>query len=38
MRDLPAFVAAGYEVKSIEAVDMFPRTPHLEAIAWLEAT
>ncbi|MCL1845471.1 MAG: methyltransferase [Defluviitaleaceae bacterium] len=35
VRDLPAFIAAGYEVQAIEAVDMFPRTPHVEAVALL---
>jgi len=34
-RDLDLLVAAGYEVVIIEGMDMFPRTPHVEAIALL---
>lgn len=29
------FLAAGYTLDRIEAVDMFPRTPHVEAVALL---
>ena len=35
MRDLPVLVAAGYKPTRLEAVDLFPRTPHVEAIALL---
>jgi 23S rRNA (uracil-5-)-methyltransferase RumA len=31
-RDLPFFVAAGYEVKKVKCVDMFPHTGHVETI------
>jgi len=34
-RDLGLLVAAGYTVEKIEGMDMFPRTPHVEAIALL---
>ena len=34
-RDLPTLLAAGYTLQKIEAVDMFPRTPHVEAVALL---
>jgi len=34
-RDLPTFIDAGYALEKIEAVDMFPRTPHLECVALL---
>ena len=32
-RDMIEFTAAGYEVKKIQGVDMFPRTPHVECVA-----
>ncbi|MCL2224211.1 MAG: 23S rRNA (uracil(1939)-C(5))-methyltransferase RlmD [Defluviitaleaceae bacterium] len=35
VRDLPALIGAGYKLAKIEAVDMFPRTPHMEAVALL---
>ncbi len=35
VRDLPAFVSLGYEPRSLSALDMFPRTSHLEALAVL---
>ena len=31
-RDLEAFLAAGYEVKKIRCVDMFPNTVHVETV------
>jgi len=34
-RDLPVLIAAGYTVVAITGVDMFPRTPHVEAVALL---
>jgi tRNA/tmRNA/rRNA uracil-C5-methylase (TrmA/RlmC/RlmD family) len=36
VRDLPALLDAGYALQSIEAVDMFPRTPHVEVVALLQ--
>ncbi len=32
-RDLAILKEKGYEVKKVSAVDMFPRTPHVEAVA-----
>jgi 23S rRNA (uracil1939-C5)-methyltransferase len=32
-RDLEILKAKGYETKKVTAVDMFPRTPHVEAVA-----
>jgi len=37
-RDLPVFIEAGYALEKIEAVDMFPRTPHVECCALLHYT
>jgi len=34
-RDLDLLIAAGYTVEKIEGMDMFPRTPHVEAVALL---
>ena len=34
-RDLNLLTAVGYAVEKIEGMDMFPRTPHVEAIALL---
>ena len=31
-RDLPFFVAAGYEVEKVKCVDMFPHTGHVETV------
>lgn len=35
-RDLPAFVAAGYRVETVQCVDMFPQTVHVECIALIQ--
>jgi tRNA/tmRNA/rRNA uracil-C5-methylase (TrmA/RlmC/RlmD family) len=35
VRDLPMLLDAGYAIGRIEAVDMFPRTPHVEAVVLL---
>jgi len=35
-RDLPLLEQAGYHITRLAAVDMFPRTPHVEAIALLQ--
>ncbi len=35
-RDLKILSEGGYEVKEIQPVDMFPRTKHVESVAWLE--
>lgn len=35
-RDLAAFVSGGFRVTRVHAVDMFPQTPHLEAVAQLQ--
>ncbi|MDR0272225.1 MAG: 23S rRNA (uracil-5-)-methyltransferase RumA, partial [Clostridiales bacterium] len=34
-RDIPALIEAGYTLSKIEAVDMFPRTPHVECVCLL---
>ncbi len=35
-RDLRVFRDAGYELKSVRALDLFPQTPHVEVVATLE--
>lgn len=35
-RDLPAFVSLGYKLERLFALDMFPRTSHLETLAVLD--
>ncbi|MDR2946094.1 MAG: class I SAM-dependent RNA methyltransferase, partial [Candidatus Adiutrix sp.] len=37
-RDLPAFSSLGYGLTNLTALDMFPRTSHLEALAVLVRT
>lgn len=37
-RDLPFFVEAGYQVKKIRCVDMFPHGGHVETVALLQRT
>ncbi len=36
-RDLAALVAGGFALEGVEAFDLFPQTPHVEALAWLRA-
>ena len=35
-RDITVFNSCGYELKCAEAVDMFPRTSHVETVALME--
>jgi len=35
-RDMAALIESGYQPVRIAGVDMFPRTPHVEAIALLQ--
>jgi 23S rRNA (uracil1939-C5)-methyltransferase len=36
-RDLKRFIDAGYEINSINAIDLFPQTHHVEAVVHLES-
>ena len=35
-RDLAGFAARGYALRSLEGFDLFPQTPHIEALALIE--
>ena len=35
-RDLRLFIEGGYAVKTVQPVDMFLHTPHIEAVAILQ--
>jgi 23S rRNA (uracil1939-C5)-methyltransferase len=35
-RDLGAFLAAGYELRTVQPVDMFPHTAHIETVSLLQ--
>ena len=35
-RDLAAIVRHGYQVQSVQPVDMFPHTPHIETVVELQ--
>jgi tRNA/tmRNA/rRNA uracil-C5-methylase (TrmA/RlmC/RlmD family) len=37
MRDLQAFLAAGYQLRRVQPFDLFPQTKHLECVMTLEA-
>ena len=37
-RDLAIIAARGYAIRSIQPVDMFPHTPHIEAVVILDRT
>jgi tRNA/tmRNA/rRNA uracil-C5-methylase (TrmA/RlmC/RlmD family) len=36
-RDIALLTPAGYDVKQVQLLDMFPRTPYFESVAWLTA-
>jgi 23S rRNA (uracil1939-C5)-methyltransferase len=36
-RDLKPLLGAGFQIRSVQAFDMFPRTHHFETLVWLEA-
>ncbi|MFN2231389.1 MAG: class I SAM-dependent RNA methyltransferase [Anaerolineae bacterium] len=35
-RDLAHLVAAGYRLREVQPVDMFPQTYHIESVSWLQ--
>jgi len=35
-RDLGSFLKAGYELRTVQPVDMFPHTPHIETVSVLQ--
>jgi len=35
-RDLSDLVQGGYRIEAVQPIDMFPHTPHIEVVAWLD--